>query len=116
MMIFVFVVLIAAAGTGLYLTLMYGSIPGAVDERLGKFEPLPANLGQWLIDDESELGRRRIALGRVREVRTLYVQSDGLIGGRHFLIQARTRDVLTGEVVDVEPERRAPRRRKHEVA
>lgn len=111
-MIFVFVVLVAAVGTGLYLTLMYGSIPGAIDERLGKLEPLPASLGQWLVDDETELGRQRIALGRVREVRTLYVQSEGLFGGKHFLIQARTRDVHSGEIVDVEPERRAPRRRR----
>jgi hypothetical protein len=110
-MIFVFVVLVAACGTGLYLALMYGSIPGAVDERLGKLEPLPPTLGQWLVDDETELGRQQIALGRVREVRTLYVSSDGLFGRKHFLVQARSRDVHSGEIVDVEPELQKPRRR-----
>ncbi|HEX2733407.1 MAG TPA: hypothetical protein VHM70_17470 [Polyangiaceae bacterium] len=110
-MIFVFLVLVAAVGYAVYLAVMYASIPGAVDERLGELEALPPNLGQWVADEESEGGRRQKALGRQREVRTLYISNEGWFGRKHFLIQTRTRDLVTGEVVEVEPEVRAQRRR-----
>jgi hypothetical protein len=110
MMVFVFVVVIAALGTGLYLTIMYSSIPGAVDERLGKLEELPQHLGQWVVDDASEAGARASQEGKVREVRTL-LQAGGLFRGEHFVVQARLRNPDNGEIESVEPERRIPRRR-----
>jgi hypothetical protein len=109
-MIIVFVILIAALGAGLYLTIMYSSIPGAVDERLGKLDALPDNLGLWTPDTDSEAGKLALAKGKRREVRTLY-EPGGLLRRHCLVIQGRLRDVQSGEIEDIEPEQRVTRRR-----
>jgi hypothetical protein len=110
MMIVVFVVLVAAVGTALYLSIMYSSIPGAVDERLGKLEELPTHLGQWVVDATSEAGKQATQGGKLREVRTLH-QGGSLFRRDHFVVQARMRNAETGEIETVEPEQQVPRRR-----
>jgi hypothetical protein len=110
MMIFVFVLLVAAFGTGLYLAIMYSSIPGAVDERLGTLEALPDSLGQWVVDTVSDAGKQAAIAGKVREVRTLH-QGGGLFSREHFVVQVRLRNAETGEVESVESEQHVPRRR-----
>lgn len=111
-MIYVFVLAIAAMGTALYLLIMYSSIPGAVDERLGTLEPLPENLDRWLEDDGSVQGRAARERGLRREVRTLLVPARGIFGRQSLLQQARLRNVVSGEIVEVEPEVSTPRRRR----
>jgi hypothetical protein len=110
-MIVVFVVAVAALGFVLYLTVMFSSIPGAVDERLGKLEELPSDLGTWVVDRTSEAGQRALASGKQREVRTLH-EPGGLLKRPTLIVQGRLRDLQTGEIEDVEPEQRHVRRRK----
>jgi hypothetical protein len=110
-MTIVIVLLVAAAlGTSVYLAIMYSSIPGAVDERLGKLEDVPQDVGKWVTDTESELGKQALAKGKQRETRTLH-ERGGLFQRETFVRQARTRNPETGEIETVEPEQRAPRRR-----
>lgn len=111
-MIFVFLVLAAALGTGLYLLVMYSSIPGAVDERLGTLEPLPENLGRWVVEPSSDAepasGERL-----QREVRWLH--EPGRLFRKETLIrQVRYRDLDTGEITRVDSAERLPRRRRKE--
>jgi hypothetical protein len=111
-LIYVFVLSAASLGTALYLLLMYSSIPGAVDERLGSIEPLPEDLDRWLSDETSVHGRAAQERGLRREVRTLLVPAQGLFGREHFLKQARLRSPDTGEIIEVEAEVNTPRRRR----
>lgn len=110
MTIFLFVLGVAAVFSVLYLSIMYSSIPGAVDERLGKLEEVPTDLGQWVEDKTSEAGRRASQGGKRREVRTL-LQAGGFLRREHFVVQGRLKNPETGEVESVEPEQRVPRRR-----
>lgn len=108
-MIFVLLIVAAAVGTGLYLLVMYSSIPGAVDERLGTLEPLPDNLGRWVVEDEPD--ETEAAEGLVREVRILHHPPKGLLGRERLVKQVRYRNAQTGEIERVEPELVLPRKR-----
>lgn len=111
-MIIVFLLLAAAVGTGVYLLVMYSSIPGAVDERLGTLEPLPENLGQWVVDPSADA---EPASGEhlQREVRWLH--DPGRLFHKETLIrQVRYRDLASGEITRVDPEERLPRKRRKE--
>lgn len=107
-MIFVFLVLAAGVGTGLYLLVIYSSIPGAVDERLGKLEPLPENLGQWMVDPDP--GSTPEA-GLQRELRWLH-EHGGLFRKETLVRQVRYRDLQSGEIVRIDPEERLRRKRR----
>ncbi len=110
-MIFVFLVIAAGLGTALYLLVMYSSIPGAVDERLGEFEPLPETLGQWVTDTDSDQAKSATAKGLQREVRILHNPAKGIFAKEELVTQVRFRNTQTGEIDHVEPEVREPRRR-----
>lgn len=115
-MIFILLIVAAALGTGLYLLVMYSSIPGAIDERLGALEPLPDNLGRWVTDTDSPEGRDAQAKGLTREVRTLHHPPSGLLGKERLVTQVRYRNAHSGEIERVEPERSAARRRRKEAS
>lgn len=110
-MIVVFVIIVAALGVGIYLTVVLRAVPGAVDERLGRLEALPPDLGQWVKDDASAEGQAASAEGLVRETRTLLESRGGLFGGEQLVQQVRYREGEGGKIVRVEPERRTARRR-----
>lgn len=94
---------IAALGSGAYLVLFLTHVPGAGEERLGIFEPLPEDVGKWTTDPGLS------PEGWVRERRTLY---DGAAHGPgRFTHQTRFRDPETREIVSVAPERIEKRRR-----
>lgn len=111
-MIYLFVVIIGGLGTLAYLAIMFNAVPGAADERLGKLDPLPENLGEWQLDDSSEEGAALHAQGKRLEVRNL-VEPGGLFRPQVFVKQVRVRDVATNELVEVRPEVRVRRRRRH---
>lgn len=94
---------IAALGSGAYLVLFLTHIPGAGEERLGVYEPLPENLGKWIEDPE------RTAEGLVCERRTLFDGSPD--GPGKFTYQERFRKPETREIVSIAPERVVKRRR-----
>ena len=70
---------------------------------LGRYEPLPADLGQW-----RQLGRDP-QTGLLREERLLL--PSGRPNAARFVHQVRLRDPLTREILRVEPERHVRRRR-----
>jgi hypothetical protein len=70
---------------------------------LGRYEPLPADLGKWV-----EFGVEE-QTGLLREERLLLPDADS--SGRDLVHQVRYRHPATRVIVRVEPERRIRRRR-----
>ncbi len=103
-MFYVFLLIVAALGAGAYMALFLTHVPGASDERLGRLEPLPDDLGKWKVDEESEAGRAAARAGLKREERCLYREAQGLFGAGKFVRQTRYRSLETGEIVRAEPE------------
>jgi hypothetical protein len=111
-MIYVLLLGIAVVGFGIYISVVFSAIPGAVDERLGVFDELPESLGTWSEDVASAEGIKDKQSGLVRETRFLLQRSTGLFSRETLVKQMRQRDAASGEVVNVLPEQRIPRRRK----
>ncbi|HSC87541.1 MAG TPA: hypothetical protein VLC09_09740 [Polyangiaceae bacterium] len=103
-MFYVFLLIVAAVGAAVYLTVFMSQVPGAKEERFGKLEPLPEHLGSWVRDERPD------AAGRVRETRHLLEEKHGL-GSSQLVLQVRYRDPATDEIVHVEPEQFVQRRR-----
>jgi len=105
-MLYVFLLLIAAAGVAAYLLFVFMHVPGATKERLGELEPVPDDIGRWLVDTESAEGQKASSQGLLREQRLLLQE-----GGKRFIKQVRYRNAETREIVRIEPEEVIPRRR-----
>jgi hypothetical protein len=105
-MFYVFLVLVGAAGLGVYVLFIFNLVPGAQDERLGVLEPLPPDVGKWSADTESEAGRHAAKDGLVREVRHYYYENGGKL-----VLQVRYKQKDTGNIVRVEPEQAVKRKR-----
>lgn len=110
-MIYLFVVLIGGLGTIAYLAIMLNAVPGAAEERFGKLEDLPENLGQWVTDETSTEGAAFTAQGKRLEVRYL-LEPGGLFKAQVLVKQMRVRDAASNEIVEVRPELRSRRRRR----
>jgi hypothetical protein len=108
-MVYFFVILVGALGVAIYLTVVLGAVPGAVDERLGKLEDLPGNLGEWV--DEGECTLEGLARPVKRERRVLLESAKGFLGRERLVEQVRYRDGDGGKIVRIDPERRWARRR-----
>jgi hypothetical protein len=105
-MFYVFLLVVAALGVGVYLVFIFQNVPGIKEERLGKLEPLPPDVGTWKPDAESEAARAALAEGLRRETRLFFDESKN-----RLYEQARYRDLEGTEIVRVEPDRRIKRRR-----
>lgn len=105
-MFYVFLLVVAAIGVGVYLTFVFQNVPGMKEERLGTLEPLPEDIGSWKVDAESEPARAAANEGLVREVRLFHDESRG-----RLVEQVRYRRSSDSEIVRVEPDRRVKRRR-----
>ncbi|HYO94232.1 MAG TPA: hypothetical protein VER33_06955 [Polyangiaceae bacterium] len=105
-MFYLFLLAVAAIGFAIYLLFFLNNVPGAMEERLGVHEALPADVGQWSVDSESEQGRLAAAEGLRREVRTFFEESKG-----RLLRQVRYRNAETNAIVRVEPDEVMRRRR-----
>jgi hypothetical protein len=104
--IVVFLVFVAVMGGLLYLLVIQREVPGAVEQRFGKLEALPSDVGKWKVDSESDEGRAAVKQGLKREVRLFHdVQSGKLTR------QARYRNPATNEITRTEPDVPVPRRR-----
>jgi len=100
---YLIMVIIAALGAVAYLALFFSQVPGAKNERLGHFEPLPDSIGVWVTEATPD------AQGLIRQSRTLF---DGEPGGPGTLThQVRLRDPQSNEIVSVLPEVVTKRRR-----
>lgn len=105
-MFYVFLVLCAAIGIGIYLLFIMNLVPGAAEERIGVLEPLPPDTGTWKEDRESELGRAAEREGLVCEVRHYFYEQNG-----RLVRQTRYRNPDTNEIVRSDPEQTVKRRR-----
>ena len=98
---YVFLLVVGAIGALAYLAMFMSHVPGAAEERLGKFEDLPRRLNEWVEDaDLSEDGL-------VCERRHLMPNPSG----HRLILQVRYRDPVTRDIVRVEPEVTIKRRR-----
>lgn len=100
----ILMLVVAAVGAGAYVALFMTHVPGAMEERFGKLEPLPEDLGKWVREETPT------EEGLIAERRHLYRESTGL-GGDKLLLQVRYRDPTSNEIVRVEPERVIKRKR-----
>jgi hypothetical protein len=110
-MFYAFLLLVAALGVGVYLLFIFKLVPGAAEERLGVLEPLPDDIGQWRVDEDSELGKAARARNRKREERLFFEEGTGLLAQGRLLRQVRYRNLTSNAIEEVEPDQPVKRRR-----
>ncbi|MFZ5893887.1 MAG: hypothetical protein ACOY0T_22690 [Myxococcota bacterium] len=105
-MFYLLIIFLAAAGGAIYFFFFMQNVPGAVEERFGKLEPLPPDVGQWKEDTSSPAALAAKSEGLKREERLYFEERK-----QRLLKQGRYRSVATNEVVRVDPEEVVKRRR-----
>jgi len=110
-MFFLFLMIVAALGIGVYLVFIFKLVPGAAEERLGVLEPLPDDLGKWHPDEDSELGKAALARSRKREQRLFFEEGKGLLAQGRLVRQVRYRNLSSNAIEEVEPDQPVKRRR-----
>ena len=110
-MLYLMLLFIGIASVAVYLLVVFREVPGAVSERWGELEGLPADIGQWVVDDQSEAANAARERHLVREVRSWREPGTGWFGRDRLLLQVRYRDPETGEIEGTEPDRVLQRRR-----
>jgi hypothetical protein len=103
---YIFLLVVGVVGATLYVVLFVKEVPGFAEQRFGKLEDLPPDVGKWRTDSESEEARKSAESGLQREVRHWW-DSDA----RKLFLQVRHRDTKTNEIVRVEPDVVVKRRR-----
>lgn len=109
-MLYLMLLFIGIAAISVYLLVVFREVPGAMSERWGELEGLPADLGEWTTDDDSEAAIEARERGLQREVRTWREPGSGLFGRDRLVLQVRYKNVA-GEIESVEPDRKIERRR-----
>ncbi len=112
-MFYVFLLLMAAAGVGVYLMFYLAHVPGAKEERFGHFEPLPDHLGQWQSVETGPEAEAAAAEGLRREERLMLQEGGSMFAKSHLLKQVRFRSIETNDIVRILPEERIERKRRH---
>jgi hypothetical protein len=100
---YVFLILLAVGGVGVYLVFILREVPGAAEERLGRLE-LPPDVGKWKIDEESPEATAVKAEGLQREVRLLWDPDAGFMHRGKLVRQVRYRRLETRAIERVEPD------------
>jgi len=103
---YVFLVVIGLIAVGLYWVLFVKVVPGFKEQRFGKLEELPADLGKWRNDQESSEAETAKQKGLKRQERYLFDSEKNKL-----LYQVRYRDAESNEIVRVEPDVVVKRRR-----
>jgi hypothetical protein len=103
---YVFLVVVGVVAAALYVTLFVKEVPGFAEQRLGKLEDLPPDVGKWREDAESPEASAARDEGLVREVRHWWDSERSKLW-----LQVRYRDAKTREIVRVEPDVPVKRRR-----
>lgn len=103
---YLFLVLLGVVGAGLYSWLFVREVPGFAEQRFGKLEELPTDLGKWRPDEESAEAEAARAEGLRREVRHWFDSDSGKL-----LFQARYRSTETNEIVRSDPDAVVKRKR-----
>ncbi|HYP76175.1 MAG TPA: hypothetical protein VER12_09480 [Polyangiaceae bacterium] len=110
-MFFLFLLIVAALGIGVYLVFIFKLVPGAAEERLGVLEPLPDDVGQWHVDEASELGKAAMQRNRRREERLFFEEGKGLLAQGRLVRQVRYRNLGNNAIEEVEPDQPVKRKR-----
>jgi hypothetical protein len=108
---YVFLVIVAALGVGVYLLFIFKLVPGAMEERLGVLEPLPEDVGKWKLDEQSPAGKAAVERGRKREERLFFVEGQGMLAQGRLVRQVRYRNAASNAIEEVEPDQPVKRRR-----
>jgi len=108
---FLFLLIVAALGIGVYLVFIFKLVPGAAEERLGVLEPLPADIGQWHVDQESALGKAALERNRKREERLYFEEGKGLLAQGRLVRQVRYRNLSSNAIEEIEPDEPVKRKR-----
>jgi hypothetical protein len=111
-MLYLMLLFVGIAAVAVYLLVVFSEVPGAVAERWGELEGLPADLGEWTPDADSEAAVLARERGLQREVRTWREPGAGWFGRDRLVLQVRYRNVDTGEIESAEPDRVLERRRR----
>ncbi len=110
--VYLFVFTVGLIGVGLYLLLMFREVPGAAEERFGKLEELPQDLGKWVIDEDSPEAGSAKKEGLVREVRFFHDTEHAKFSGGRLLKQVRYRNAETRKIERVEKDEVVKRKRR----
>lgn len=110
-MFFLFLMIVAALGIAVYLVFIFKLVPGAAEERLGVLEPLPQDIGQWRVDEESALGKAALERNRKREERLYFEEGKGLMAQGRLVRQVRYRNLSNNSIEEIEPDQPVKRRR-----
>jgi hypothetical protein len=108
---YVFLAIVSILGVGIYLVFIFKLVPGAAEERLGVLEPLPDDINQWRIDEDSELGKAALARERRREERLYFEEGKGLMAQGRLVRQVRYRNLTSNAIEEVEPDHPIKRKR-----
>ncbi|HEX7671029.1 MAG TPA: hypothetical protein VF395_15645 [Polyangiaceae bacterium] len=82
-------------------------VPGGWERRFGSVEDLPADVGQWKVDDQSREGKMAAERGLKREVRVFHDVQTGKLTR-----QARCRNAATNAIASVEADVPLPSQRR----
>lgn len=96
---YLFLIVLGLVGAGFYVVLFVREVPGFAEQRFGKLEPLPEDVGKWRADTESDAARAAEREGLRREIRHWYDSDQN-----RLLLQARYRSADTNEIVRVDPD------------
>jgi len=94
-----FLLLLGLVGGAFYLTIFMREVPGFAEQRFGKLEELPDDLGKWRPDAGSDEARSARDSGELREVR-YWFDSDS----KKLLFQVRYRSLESNEIVRTDPD------------
>jgi hypothetical protein len=110
--VYLFVFGVGLIGVAMYLLLMFREVPGAAEERFGKLEALPDDVGKWKVDETSDEAGRAREQGLVREERLWFDANAGAFGRGRLFRQVRYRNAETQGIERVEPDQPVKRRRR----
>ncbi|MEI9940804.1 MAG: hypothetical protein WDO69_26610 [Pseudomonadota bacterium] len=110
-MFFLFLLIVAALGIAIYLVFIFKLVPGAAEERLGVLEPLPDDIGQWHVDEDSALAKAALQRNRKREERLFFEEGKGLMAQGRLVRQVRYRNLSDNAIEEVEPDEPVKRKR-----
>jgi hypothetical protein len=100
---YLFLILLAVVGVGVYLVFILREVPGAAEERLGRLV-LPDDVGTWKLDQDSDAAVSAMSEGLEREVRLLWDPDAGFLRRGKLVRQVRYRRQETRAIERVEPD------------
>src|SRR5262245_16557121 len=105
-LLYIFLVVVGLVAVGLYWVLFTREVPGFKEQRFGKLEDLPADIGKWHDDEESNEALQAKRDGLKRQERYLFDEEKNKL-----VHQVRYRNRESNEIVRIDPDVVVKRRR-----